>query len=74
MFIAVYFNNEGKSEEETVTLCRRYAEKFTEKFGSLICFDLHPNGFTPEDPPHLCEELTCKAIQFAWEFLCENGA
>lgn len=74
MFIAVYFNNKGKSEEETVALCCRYAEKFTEKFGSLTCFDLRPNGFTPEDPPHLCEGLTCKAIQFAWEFLRENGA
>lgn len=72
MFIAIYFNNKGKTEEETVALCRQYAAEFTKEFGSLKCFDLRPNGFNSDDPPHLCESLTSRAVRFAWEFIREK--
>lgn len=37
-------------------------------FGSLSCYDLRPNGFSENDPPHVCERLTVNAIEFAREF------
>lgn len=69
MFIGIYFSEKGFPETETVDICYRFAEVFTEKFGSLKCYDLRPNGFVDSDPPHLCEGLTCSAIEFTCEFI-----
>lgn len=69
MFIGIYFSQLGKDEETVISLCYDYTDTFSEKFGSLRCYDLRPNGFTPNDPPHLCEKLTCEAVIFAYEFV-----
>ena len=69
MFIGIYFSGRGKSAGETAALCRRYADEFTKRFGSLRCCELRPGGFTEDDPPHRCEELTCAAIAFAHGFI-----
>ncbi len=50
-------------------VCKVYAAAFESKFGSLRCRELRPNGFNPDDPPHLCEGLTCKAIEFAYGYI-----
>lgn len=42
---------------------------FCEKFGSLRCCELRPGGFRKDDPPHLCERLTCETIEFAYEYV-----
>ena len=68
MFLAIYGELKGKTEQEIVTLCYEYAKAFEAKFGSLRCYDLRPTGFTPDDPPHMCERITCEAVEFAWEF------
>lgn len=59
------------SEEETVSACYKYAEAFEKRFGSLRCYDLRPSGFTPDDPPHMCEKLTCDAVEFACQYIEE---
>ena len=69
MFIGIYFSQLGKDEETVTSFCYDHADAFSEKFGSLSCHDLRPNGFTPNDPPHLCEKLTCEAVAFAYEFV-----
>ena len=69
MFIAIYCETKGKAEEEITSLCYEYAKAFEQKFGSLRCYNLRPNGFTPDDPPHLCENLTCEAVEFAYYFI-----
>lgn len=69
MFLGIYFSQFGKNEETIISLCYDYAEAFNQKFKSLRCYDLRPNGFTPNDPPHLCEKLTCEAVAFAYEFI-----
>lgn len=69
MFIGIYYELQGKTEEEIASLCFEYAKAFERKFGSLRCYDLRPNGFTPNDPPHMCEKLTCDAIDFAYHFI-----
>ena len=73
MFLAVYYDKQGRSEQEIVSACYEYAKCFEEEFGSLRCYDLRPNGFTPNDPPHMCEQLTCKAVAFAYRFIEERG-
>lgn len=72
MFIGIYFSQIGRSEETVISLCYDYAEAFSKKFGSLRCCDLRPNGFTQNDPLHLCERLTCEAIAFAYDFIKRN--
>lgn len=73
MFIGIYYQLQGKSENEIASTCFEYAQAFEQKFGSLRCYDLRPNGFTPNDPPHMCENLTCEAIDFAYRFIVENA-
>lgn len=72
MFIGIYYNHLGKNEKDIVGACYEYAEEFTKQFGSLKCCDLRPRGFTLNDPPHMCEELTCEAVNFAYSFIKER--
>ena len=37
--------------------------------GSLRCLELRPSGFSENDPPHMCENLTCTAIIFAYQYI-----
>ena len=69
MFIGIYYDYIGKSENEIAKICYDFADKFHKKFSSLSCFDLRPNGFSEFDELHLCENLTVEAINFAYEYL-----
>ena len=44
---------------------------FEKTFGSLRCFELRPMGFSESDPPHMCENLTGKGIEFAYQYILE---
>ena len=35
----------------------------------LLCSNLRLQGFNADNPPHLCEELTNKAVKFTAKFL-----
>lgn len=72
MFIGIYLSEKGYPEEEAVKMSYEFADKFTEHYASLRCYDLRPNGFTENDPPHACEELTVKAISFTYDFINSN--
>ena len=69
MFIGIYFAMLKVPNQHIVSECFRFAEEFDREFGSLQCFHLRPTGFGPDDPPHMCEQLTCRAIAFANEFI-----
>ena len=69
MFIGIYFSDKGKTEANISSICYKYADEFTQRFGSLKCYDLRPNGFSKNDPPHACEEITGVAIEFTKEFI-----
>lgn len=60
-------------KDDIIQTCYEYAESFQQEFGSLRCYELRPEGFTPNDPPHMCEALTCKAIEFAYHFIKEEN-
>lgn len=68
LFLGVCFvPREG--ERRAVELCRRFAEAFEREFSSLRCYELRPGGFREDDPPHACEELTARAVIFAYRFV-----
>ena len=73
MFIGIYLPLLGKTEDDVVAACYHFAEAFERAFGSLRCRELRPTGFTENDPPHLCEILTCQAIEFAYHYLSETA-
>lgn len=66
MFIGIHFHVLGKTEDEIVSACYNFASVFDKTFGSLRCSELRPTGFSESDPPHMCERLTCNAIEFAY--------
>ncbi|WP_088185745.1 C-GCAxxG-C-C family protein [Desulfosporosinus sp. FKA] len=69
LFIGIYGKQRSLSNDEIVNMCYDFAEKFEEEFGSLVCRTLRPQGFKPDNPPHLCEEITKKAIEFSRNYL-----
>ena len=69
MFIGIYLHTIGKTEDEIVSACYNFASAFDREFGSLRCFELRPTGFSESDPPHMCENLTCNGIGFAYQYI-----
>ena len=69
MFIGIYCGEKGVSRADAVGYCYDYAKSFEERFGALTCRELRPAGFHPDNPPHMCEKLTCDTIEFAYEYL-----
>ena len=58
MFIGIYGRQKQKADERIEAECCGFAEGFEKEFGSLMCKELRPEGFKPDNPPHLCEGLT----------------
>ena len=71
MFIGIYLHVMGETEDEIVSACYNFAAAFEKTFGSLRCFELRPTGFSENDPPHMCESLTCNGIEFAYQFILD---
>ena len=69
MFLGIIGRLMHVPDEETVYSCNEFARKFEKQFSSLLCSILRPQGFHPNNPPHICEGLTCKAICFNIEFV-----
>jgi C_GCAxxG_C_C family probable redox protein len=69
MLIGILGKEKGVPAEEIINVCYCFAQEFEGKFGSLSCKELRPQGFKPDNPPHLCEGLTNQAVQFAAEYL-----
>ena len=71
MFIGILAKTKKYPDNKIKEKCYSFAEQFEKEFGSLICKVLRPEGFKPENPPHLCEELSKKAILFSVNFIEE---
>lgn len=69
MFLGIIGKEYSFQEETIVDHCREYAHQFETRFRSLSCKSLRPEGFSKDNPPHLCEKLTCEAIEFNKEFI-----
>ena len=69
MFLGVLGSSRGLSSDQIAQICYDYGGAFETRFGSLSCRVLRPEGFHPDQPPHLCEPLTRDAILFDIEFI-----
>jgi len=69
MLIGIAGRSKKYPDDRIVKNCYRFAEEFQKNFGSLNCNTLRPEGFKPENPPHLCEKLTVEAIEFTENFI-----
>ncbi len=72
LFIGVYGNHQDINKEQVVVLCHKFCGEFQARFSSLLCNELRPQGFSRDNPPHLCENITKQAIIFSAEFIAEN--
>ncbi len=71
MFIGVLGGRRGLNRSEISRLCKSFAESFAGEFGSLICRELRPQGFSPDNPPHICEDLSKRAIGFTTRYVSD---
>ena len=69
MFIGILGRTLTVSDNDIVNSCNKFAGQFENKFKSLLCNILRPEGFSPNNPSHLCEKLTCKTICFNVDFI-----
>ncbi len=69
MFLGILGRARDLPKQQIVALCRNYTKRFEDHFESLECRVLRPEGFTPENPPHLCERFSCEAIEMAIAFM-----
>lgn len=74
MFIGMYGAQQGLEIEEIHAICFAFASQYEEQFNSTVCSELRPQGFFKGQPPHLCEALTCRSIEFAVQYIKENLA
>jgi C_GCAxxG_C_C family probable redox protein len=65
MFIGVFGRQNNIHDRGTIDACRDFARKFESRFGSLLCSVLRPEGFSDDNPLHMCEQITCEAIECA---------
>ncbi|MBP2626025.1 MAG: GCAxxG family protein [Firmicutes bacterium] len=72
MFIGIYGQKKGLVYQGITELCHTFSSSFQVEFGSVLCKKLRPQGFSPDDPPHLCENITKRAIWFSTEFISKN--
>lgn len=71
MFLGILGRLRAFPDHAIVSACRAYAEAFEKRFESLSCAVLRPAGFSPQNPPHLCEGFTCAGIVFAIKFITD---
>ena len=72
MFIGIYGQQKALTSQEITQLGRNFSSDFQQKFGSVLCKELRPQGFRPENPPHLCENITKCAVEFSVEFISKK--
>ena len=74
MFLGILGRKRQLTDKAIAESCQRYGAEFTAAFSSLLCRELRPEGFNDQQPPHLCQGLTNRAIAFGIDFLERNLA
>ncbi|APM37740.1 C-GCAxxG-C-C family protein [Clostridium kluyveri] len=69
MFIGIFGRKLEYKNEDIANYCYNFANGFQDSFGSIVCKDLRSQGFNSDDPPHICEEITKKAIEFTYNYV-----
>lgn len=71
MFLGIIGRCNGISDDKIVDSCNEFAKQFENRFQTLLCKVLRPEGFHQDNPPHLCEELTCEAVMINVDFIAD---
>ena len=71
MFIGILGSRRGLNRDQVAGLCKSFAEGFERQFDSLVCRELRPEGFAPDNPPHICEDLSKRAIRYTARFVAD---
>lgn len=74
MFLGIMGRKHHLPDDTIVAMCREFGLRFEKEFLSLKCSILRPEGFHPANPPHLCENLTRRGIEFTARFVEEQFA
>ncbi|WP_457570976.1 C-GCAxxG-C-C family (seleno)protein [Desulfovulcanus sp.] len=69
LFLGIFGRENNIPDNIIVDYCREFANQFENEFKSLQCSILRPESFHPDNLPHLCEPLTCKAVEFSINFI-----
>ena len=69
MFLGIMGRSRTIPDNAIISACRAFAGRFEKHFQSLSCAILRPAGFDPRNPPHLCEDFTCRAVGFSIGFI-----
>ncbi|WP_152006983.1 C-GCAxxG-C-C family protein [Desulfoluna spongiiphila] len=69
MFSGIWGRRNSIPDTEISVYCQRFSTAFETRFGSLQCSVLRPQGFHPDNPSHLCEPITCQALELSIAFL-----
>ncbi len=72
LFIGIFGRKRNISDKKIIELCRMFAETFEDELTSLLCRKLRPEGFSIDNPPHLCESLTIRANALSISFIKEK--
>jgi len=73
MFLGIFGRKRGIAQEDIIGTCYNFAHQFQDIFGSLVCRELRPEGFNKDNPPHLCEDITKRALEFTTNYIKENN-
>lgn len=74
MFFGILGKEEELSQKEIRSVCNEFADQFQNKFCSLLCEELRPEGFKSENPPHLCDDITKKAVSLSVDIINSNNS
>ncbi len=69
VFLGIFGSIKGYNTNKIENICCEFASSFEKEFCSLKCYRLRPEGFNMDNPPHLCEELTNKALLFTKDYI-----
>ena len=72
LFIGVCAQQKAIDPKDIAELCHNFAIGFQSEFKSLLCKELRPQGFSSDNPPHLCEKLTKLAVAFSADFVASE--
>ena len=71
MFMGIFGKNFGIDDNTIKDFCKKFTNTFESTFKSLQCSVLRPEGFHPDNPPHICEYLTCDAVNISVQLVSE---
>ena len=69
MFLGIFGRQNNMQDEIIIDVCRDFAKQFEDKFNSLQCRVLRPQGFNSDNSLHLCERLKCQEVEFAIKYI-----